>query len=438
MRQTLFHINWELFGLPMFGFGWLLIVWCLLAIGLFTWLLNRQGWNADTRSWLPILAIIGSVIYGAQFVLPESSGLPIRGYGMMLMLAILAASTAARWRAQQLGLDPELIVSLALWLVVSGIAGARIFYVVQYRDQYWHQPWAILQFYEGGLVVYGALIGAGVGSIAFLKRRKLPILAIADLVTPSLMLGLAIGRIGCLLNGCCWGGQCGTDQWGIEFPVGSPAYTDQLARGTLLGLKTQLSEEEDGTHFVVTHVEPKMPADGKLRRGQQIVPLAGGNSVYPIRTHLPGPNAAATENQLAASATVQGVGTVQWQASEISPKSLPVVPSQLYSSCNAFFLFLVVWFAFPFRNRDGQIFALLFTLYPITRFMLEIIRADEGAQFGTELTISQIVSIAILCGAGCMWWYIMRLPRQTAFPTFGHDRTRQSKFTSALLDQAEA
>lgn len=434
MRQTLFHINWELFGLPMFGFGWLFIAWCLFAMGLFAWLLYRQGWNADTRSWLPILAIIGSVIYGAQFVLPESTGLPIRGYGMMLMLAILAASTAARWRAQQLGLDPELIVSLALWLVISGIAGARIFYVIQYRDQYWHQPWKVLQFYEGGLVVYGALIGACIGSIAFLKRRKLPILAVADMATPSLMLGLAIGRIGCLLNGCCWGGQCGTDQWGIQFPIGSPAYTDQLAQGTLLGLTTQISENKDGTHFVVKRVQPQMPADGKLRRGQKLMPLAAGNSVRPIRVHLPGPSADATENQLAASAIVEGVGTVQWQASEISQKSLPVVPSQIYSSCNAFFLFLILWFAFPFRNRDGQIFALLFTLYPITRFMLEIIRADEGTQFGTALTISQIVSVAILCGAGCMWWYIMRLPPQTAFPTFGKDRAPQDKINPVLVD----
>ena len=437
MRQTLFHINMELFGLPMFGFGWLLIVWCLFAIGLFAWLLHRQGWNTDTRSWLPILAIIGAVIYGAQFILPESTGLPIRGYGMMLMLAILAASTAARWRAQQLGLDPELIVSLALWLVVSGIVGARIFYVIQYRDQYWHQPWAILQFYEGGLVVYGALIGASVGSIAFLKRRNLPILAVADMVAPSLMLGLAIGRIGCLLNGCCWGGQCGTDQWGIQFPVGSPAYTDQLTRGTLLGLKTQLSESENGTHFVVTRVQPQMPADGKIRLGQKLVPLAAGNSVHPIRVHLPGPPDASAD-LLAASAITEDTGTVRWQASEISLKSLPVVPSQIYSSCNAFFLFLVVWFAFPFRNRDGQIFALLFTLYPITRFMLEIIRADEGAQFGTTLTISQIVSIVILCGSGCVWWYIMRLPPQTAFPTFGKDRAFEAKVNPSLMDGSQA
>ena len=93
MRQTLFYVNWEFFGLPMFGLGWLLIAWCLLAIGLLVWLLQRQGWNEETRSWFPILAIIGLVIYGAQFVLPQDTGLPVRGYGTMLMLAILAAST---------------------------------------------------------------------------------------------------------------------------------------------------------------------------------------------------------------------------------------------------------------------------------------------------------------------------------------------------------
>ena len=438
MRQTLFYVNWEFFGLPMFGLGWLLIAWCLLAIGLLVWLLQRQGWNEETRSWFPILAIIGLVIYGAQFVLPQDTGLPVRGYGTMLMLAILAASTAARWRARQLGLDPELIVSLALWLVVSGIAGARIFYVVQYREQYWHQPWTILQFYEGGLVVYGALCGACAGSIVFLKRHKLPILAIADLVTPSLMLGLAIGRIGCLLNGCCWGGMCSPNQWGIEFPMGSPPHTDQLAQGTLLGLKTKLSQDATGTHFLVDSVQPQMPADGKIQPGERLKALAVGKAMHPIRVHLQVPGGASNENQLAASAIVEGTGTVQWRTSEIRPRSMPVVPSQLYSSCNAFFLFLVVWFAFPFRNRDGQIFALLFTLYPITRFMLEIIRADEGSQFGTSLTISQIVSLAILFGAGLMWWYIMRFPPQTALPTACDNPPHDGNTKPAFIDGSEA
>ena len=159
--------------------------------------------------------------------------------------------------------------------------------------------------------------------------------------------------------------------------------------------------------------------------------------MHPIRVHLPGP-VDAPANRLAASAIIEDAGTVQWQVSEISLKSLPVVPSQIYSSCNAFFLFLVVWFAFPFRNRDGQIFALLFTLYPITRFMLEIIRADEGTQFGTALTISQIISVVILCGAGCMWWYIMRLPPQTAFPTFGKDRVLPAKVNPILMDGPQA
>ena len=418
MRQTLFYINWELFGWPMFGLGWLLVVWGVLTGGLLVWLVRRQGWNADTRSWLPILAIVGVAIYATQFLLPAGAGIPIRGYGMMLMLAILASSGAARWRAGQLGLDPELIVSLALWMVISGIVGARVFYVVQYREQYWSQPWTIFRFYEGGLVVYGALVGACLGSYLFLRNRQLSVLAMADLVAPSLMLGLAIGRIGCFLNGCCWGGLCTTEQWGVQFPVGSPAYVEQLASGTLLGFTAQSSRDENGLHFVVSDIQQEQPADGKLQAGQKLKPMALGNTLHPVRVHLERPGPDQPPEQPIASAIIAGAGRVDWSASEVGSRSLPVIPSQLFSAFNAFSLFLIVWFAFPFRKRDGQIFALLFTLYPITRFVLEIIRADEGYQFGTSLTISQIVSLGILCSASLLWWYVMSRPQKTAFPTY--------------------
>ena len=418
MRQTLFYINWELFGWPMFGIGWLLIVWCVFTVALLGWLVRRQGWNADTRSWLPIVTIVGLAIYGTQFLLPAETGLPVRGYGMMLMLAILASSGTARWRARQLGIDPELIVSLTLWMVISGIVGARLFYVIQYREQYWSHPWTIFQFYEGGLVVYGALVGACLGSYLFLRKRKLSVLAMADLVAPGLILGLAIGRIGCFMNGCCWGGLCTTDQWGVQFPVGSPPYVDQLASGNLLGFSSYLSRDENGPYFVVAEVHPQTPASGKLQTGQKLEPMHLGRTPRPIRVDLQTSGPDQSADPPIASAVIKGTGRVAWTESEVGSRSLPVVPSQLYSSVNAFALFLVIWFAFPFRKRDGQIFALLLTLYPITRFVLEIIRSDEGSQFGTSLTISQIVSLAILCGAGLLWWYVMRLPRQTSFPTF--------------------
>ncbi len=75
----------------------------------------------------------------------------------------------------------------------------------------------VLKFTEGGLVVYGSLIGAGLAFLVYCKKHKLPMLKLADIIAPSLVIGLAFGRSGCLLNGCCYGGVC-DKPWAITFP----------------------------------------------------------------------------------------------------------------------------------------------------------------------------------------------------------------------------
>ena len=129
----------------------------------------------------------------------------------------------AMYRARQGGLDPEIILSLAIWLVVCGVIGARLFYVIEYWDEKFagRSPrdtlLEILNVPEGGLVIYGGFIGAAAGFVVFMRKHKLPLLAMADLVAPSFMIGLALGRIGCFLNGCCYGGE--TDwPWAVTFP----------------------------------------------------------------------------------------------------------------------------------------------------------------------------------------------------------------------------
>ena len=92
-------------------------------------------------------------------------------------------------------------------------------------------------------------------------------------------------------------------------------------------------------------------------------------------------------------------------------QSLPVHPAQLYSAIDAGLLGWLLWAWYPFRRRDGELIALLLTIHPITRFMLEIIRTDEPAVFGTGMSISQNISVALLaCGVG-IWWYLSRQPR---------------------------
>ncbi len=103
--------------------------------------------------------------------------------------------------------------------------------------------------------------------------------------------------------------------------------------------------------------------------------------------------------------------TLEIPAAEIQPRSLPVHPTQIYSAINAGLLAWVLWNFYPYRRREGEVTALLLTLYPLTRFLLEIVRVDEAAVFGTGLSISQNISL-VLCVVGVgLWAYLRRLPR---------------------------
>ncbi len=85
---------------------------------------------------------------------------------------------------------------------------------------------------EGGLVVFGSLIGAVLGLLAFTRFYRLPLLPLIDVSVPSMALGQAIGRIGCFFNGCCFGGECDL-RWAVTFPPESPPYHQQLEKGKL-------------------------------------------------------------------------------------------------------------------------------------------------------------------------------------------------------------
>ena len=236
VRQTLFYIPYDVAGVPIFGLGVLLALWAVLSIVLLVWLVRRQGFNADTWSYVPLLVMIGAVIGLMPIIFPEA--FPIRGYGVMLLLAGLSGIGLATHRARQMGLSVDTMMSLALWMFLLGIVGARLFHVIEFwqtsyqRDTLLEVLGAIANVPQGGLVVYGSLIGAGLAFLAFVTKYHLPALAMADLIAPSMAIGLALGRVGCLLNGCCFGGTS-EQPWALTFPPGSPPYMSQLARDQL-------------------------------------------------------------------------------------------------------------------------------------------------------------------------------------------------------------
>ena len=156
--------------------------------------------------------------------------LTIYWYGILMGLAFVAGFWTAGRRGLRDGLHPEAILDLGTFLIIGAIIGARLTYVVSYweRDYACKPLWTILNLRDGGLVYYGGFIGATLSGLIVARFKKLPLWKMADVLTPSVALGSAIGRIGCLMTGCCFGRVCDLP-WAIRFPNQSPAWQTQEA-----------------------------------------------------------------------------------------------------------------------------------------------------------------------------------------------------------------
>lgn len=274
MRQTLFriafHDSWALWAtdaatdLPLLGVCVLLSVLGCAWVGSRWWASGRR-WSRDlTMSAAMWGAVIGLLSVPAICQRIPFSSLPVFGYGSMLLLGFLCALAFARRQARLAGLDPEIMYDMGYWLLIPGIAGGRLAYLVQHGDGVFldHSGrllsigkllFAAVNLSEGGLVLIGAMVGGAVGFFAFCARRRVPALALADVIVPSIFIGIAFGRIGCLLNGCCFGDACSLP-WAITFPHGSVpfdvladrGFVDPLAAATMPLHPTQIYMSIDG------------------------------------------------------------------------------------------------------------------------------------------------------------------------------------------------
>jgi phosphatidylglycerol---prolipoprotein diacylglyceryl transferase len=153
-----------------------------------------------------------------QPILFSIGNLNIFSWGFMLALALMIGTYLSVKKAQKEGLNGEVILDLIIWLVVGGIVGARLFYIFFYSPHYYlNNPLKVFALWEGGLVYYGAFIGGGIALVWFVYKRKLNFWKIADLIAPYLAFGYGIVRIGCFLNGCCYGSETELF-WGVNFP----------------------------------------------------------------------------------------------------------------------------------------------------------------------------------------------------------------------------
>ncbi|MCA9048770.1 MAG: prolipoprotein diacylglyceryl transferase [Planctomycetaceae bacterium] len=307
------------------GYGWLIAFWFLIAAisaaVMFRTTRNRGELLSSLPFWAAVPTIVALIpILGLK---PAVTGIPVFGYGFMLFVGFSTATLLATRRAETVGLSTDTIWDLMIWLLIPGIIGARITYLLQYGDRVLAGKHgvelltAILALWDGGIVFFGCIIGGMVGMLIFCRRRGIRFFQLSDVVMPSLFVGLGFGRIGCFLYGCCFGAPCSLP-WGVSFPPDSMTYPVLQTRGP---------------EFI-----------------------------------LP-----------------DGSGTI------------PLHPTQIYSSVLAFCLAAFLAWYFRRRTVEGSVTALACCIYPVGRFAMEIVRDDEPGRLGTGLTFSQLVSLFVMC-----------------------------------------
>ncbi len=152
-------------------------------------------------------------------------------YGVMLVVALVVALITLKKRADRSGLDGARVVDVGLWLVIWALVGSKVLLVLVELPRFIRDPAELIVLIRAGGVFLGGFLAAVIAAVVLLRRHRMEFLPTVDVIAPSLALGHAIGRVGCLMAGCCWGARCDLP-WAVE-------YTDPRAHelvGTPLGV----------------------------------------------------------------------------------------------------------------------------------------------------------------------------------------------------------
>ncbi len=145
--------------------------------------------------------MVATIVIDIDPVLFSGGPVTLRWYGLMISLAIVAGVILAVREARRRGISEDDVMYVVLWAMPFALIGARLFHVVDAWQYYANYPLQILAIQQGGLAIYGGLAGGIAGGLVAVRRRRLPLWRLLDIAAPSLILGQAIGRVGCFING---------------------------------------------------------------------------------------------------------------------------------------------------------------------------------------------------------------------------------------------
>jgi phosphatidylglycerol:prolipoprotein diacylglycerol transferase len=294
--------------------------------------------------------------------------LTVKSYGLMMVIGFLACVSLIRYLSRDFTPNPQLITNAALYSLVGGVVGARLFFVFHHFGQFRSNPLEVFAIWQGGLELVGGVAVFIIVILFYLWYHKLPIRRYLDTLAIGLMLALVFGRVGCFLNGCCYGKPTELP-WGLRFPYYSFAYHSQI--------NPDLDRNRSEPHL-------ELPEEFFGYTDEH------GNRYSGLKPYE--------------YLTIQQKAKV----TEGKYRCLPVQPTQLYSSGMAAFWCLLLYLFWRrtkkaelsgksgrFFAKPGYTFALMFIVYGMTRFLMEYLRDDNPFEFD-GLTISQNIGIAMV------------------------------------------
>ena len=307
-------------------------------------------------------------------------GTPIYGYGLMMVLGFLVAVQLTQFLAKRSGQNPDVFVNAGLIALVAGVVGARLSHIFENWPEFsnpavglWGNLKAMANLRSGGLTFFGGLLFAFPITLLYGYLKRVPLRLGMDIVAPALMIGLAFGRVGCFLNGCCYGAECNLP-WAVHYPYYSNAYIDHVNEGKIAPPPDLVARTDSGAKCLFRQTMPLA------------IPFCMRRPLSSIR-----------------------FGCIR--------RSFTVFLTHLLLAC-------VLTAFFTLRRVPGRVFALMFMLIGLTRFLLEMLRVEPAVvgrgsghmEFLPAMSFSMTLCVGLVVLGAIMWYAFGWFERHTGDP----------------------